>query len=41
MLAFFNTLFLYDYLMGVIGTVVLGLIFLTLGIVGYRFLNKK
>ena len=36
-----NNLFLYDYLYGVIGTAILGLVFLTLGIVGYRFMNKK
>jgi len=41
MAALMNNLFLYDYLYGVIGTVILGLVFLTLGIVGYRFMNKK
>jgi len=41
MLALMKNLFLYDYLWGVIGTVVLGLVFLGLGIMGYKMLTPK
>ena len=41
MMALMTNLFLYDRLMGVIGTGILALVFLILGIVGYRFMYSK
>jgi hypothetical protein len=41
MLALMNNIFLYDRMMGIVGTVVLGLVFLGLGIMGYKMLTPK